>query len=594
MDIFDLLALLGGLALFLYGMDLMGKALEKKAGGKLKSILANFTSNKFKGFILGFAVTAVIQSSSATTVMVVGFVNSGLMTLGQAVGVIMGANLGTCVTSWILSLTGITGGDIFWLQLLKPESFTPVFAFVAIIMLVAFKNNSKKQDTATIFIGFAILMYGMEFMSSAVSGLKDVPEFTEILLFFSNPILGVLVGIVLTAIIQSSSASVGILQALSITGRVSYATAIPIIMGQHIGTCITALISSFGANKNAKRAAFVHLLFNVIGSVLCIGIYLIVTAVVDLSEFISSPVTPLSVAIIHTSTILLSIIVEFPLSKYLEKLAGLIVRDDKNPKDEVFALLDERLLSTPSIAIERSRIVAVKMARVAAESIKESLENFFNCSDKIAEKIRADEDKVDKYEDNLGTYLVKVSSKSMSEADSHEVSKLLHIIGDFERISDHAVNIIESAEEIKDKGLSFSEDAKAELNVMISAVIETLDLSLAAFENNDLQKAVLVEPIEQVVDSLKMQLKTSHVNRLRKNECTIEMGFVLSDILTNLERVSDHCSNIAICIIEIAHDSFDMHDYVQKLKMEHREQFDNSVEEYRRKYSLKTLKESGQ
>ncbi len=587
MDIFNLLSLLGGLAMFLYGMDLMGKALEKKAGGKLKNILATFTSNKFKGFLLGLAVTAVIQSSSATTVMVVGFVNSGLMTLGQAVGVIMGANLGTCVTSWILSLTGISGGDIFWLQLLKPDSFTPVFAFVAIIMLVTFKNNSKKQDTATIFMGFAILMYGMEFMSSAVSGLKDVPEFTEILLFFSNPILGVLVGIVLTAIIQSSSASVGILQALSITGRVSYATAIPIIMGQHIGTCITALISSFGANKNAKRAAVVHLLFNVIGTVLCIGIYLIVTAAVDLSEVIESPVTPLSVAVIHTSTILLSIIVEFPLSRYLEKLAGLIVRDDKNPKDEVFALLDERLLSTPSIAIERSRTVAVKMARVAAKSIKDSFKLIFEYDEKLAQSVREDEEKVDKYEDSLGTYLVKVSSKSMSEADSHEVSKLLHMIGDFERISDHAVNIAESAEEIHSKGLSFSPAAKNEIMAMMDAVSEIIGLSLEAFENNDLVKATRVEPLEQVVDSLKLQLKSAHVNRLRKNECTIEMGFVLSDLLTNLERVSDHCSNIAVCLIEIAHDSFDMHEYIQSLKEEHGGQFKKTFEFYLEKYSIK-------
>lgn len=587
MDIFNLLSLLGGLAMFLYGMDLMGKALEKKAGGKLKNILATFTSNKFKGFLLGLAVTAVIQSSSATTVMVVGFVNSGLMTLGQAVGVIMGANLGTCVTSWILSLTGISGGDIFWLQLLKPDSFTPVFAFVAIIMLVAFKNNSKKQDTATIFMGFAILMYGMEFMSSAVSGLKDVPEFTEILLFFSNPIMGVLVGLVLTAIIQSSSASVGILQALSITGRVSYATAIPIIMGQHIGTCITALISSFGANKNAKRAAVVHLLFNVIGTVLCIGIYLIVTAAVDLSEVIESPVTPLSVAVIHTSTILLSILVEFPLSKYLEKLAGLIVRDDKNPKDEVFALLDERLLSTPSIAIERSRTVAVKMARVSAESIKDSFKLIFEYDEKLAQSVRDAEEKVDKYEDSLGTYLVKVSSKSMSEADSHEVSKLLHMIGDFERISDHAVNMVESAEEIHSKGLSFSPAAKNEIMAMMDAVSEIIGLSLEAFENNDLVKATQVEPLEQVVDSLKLQLKSAHVNRLRKNECTIEMGFVLSDLLTNLERVSDHCSNIAVCLIEIAHDSFDMHEYIQSLKEEHGGQFKKTFEYYLEKYSIK-------
>lgn len=588
---FNILGLLGGLALFLYGMNLMGEALEKKAGGKLKNILATFTSNKFKGFLLGLAVTAVIQSSSATTVMVVGFVNSGLMTLGQAVGVIMGANLGTSVTSWLLSLIGVEG-DVFWIQLLKPDTFVPVIAFIAIILLTVFKKNSKKLDTATIFIGFAILMYGMDIMSSSVAFLKDVPEFTNLLVLFSNPFLGVLAGAVLTAIIQSSSASVGILQALSLNGQLTYASAIPIIMGQNIGTCITALISSLGANKNAKRAAAVHLCFNVLGTVIWLIIYSIVGALIEI-PFSGFAIDPLGIAIVHTAFNILTIVTLAPFTKLMEKLACIIIPEGKGKQDEVFALLDERLLSTPTIAIDRSRAVAVKMAQLSVKAMKESLDNLFTCNDKICEKIREYEDKVDKYEDSLGTYLVRVSSKNMSEDDSHEVSKLLHIIGDFERISDHAVNIIESAEEIKDKGLAFSDDAIAELKVMIGAVTETLDLSLAAFENNDLKKAVAVEPLEQVVDTLKMQLKSSHVGRLRKNECTIEMGFVLSDLLTNLERVSDHCSNVAVCLIEIAHDSFDMHDYVQKLKMEHREQFDISVEQFCEKYSIKALKESG-
>lgn len=588
---FNILGLLGGLALFLYGMNLMGEALEKKAGGKLKNILATFTSNKFKGFLLGLAVTAVIQSSSATTVMVVGFVNSGLMTLGQAVGVIMGANLGTSVTSWLLSLIGVEG-DVFWIQLLKPDTFVPVIAFIAIILLTVFKKNSKKLDTATIFIGFAILMYGMDIMSSSVAFLKDVPEFTNLLVLFSNPFLGVLAGAVLTAIIQSSSASVGILQALSLNGQLTYASAIPIIMGQNIGTCITALISSLGANKNAKRAAAVHLCFNVLGTVIWLIIYSIVGALIEI-PFSGFSIDPLGIAIVHTAFNILTIVTLAPFTKLLEKLACIIIPEGKGKQDEVFALLDERLLSTPTIAIDRSRAVAVKMAQLSVKAMKESLDNLFTCNDKICEKIREYEDKVDKYEDSLGTYLVRVSSKNMSQDDSHEVSKLLHIIGDFERISDHAVNIIESAEEIKDKGLAFSDDAIAELKVMIGAVTETLDLSLAAFENNDLKKAVAVEPLEQVVDTLKMQLKSSHVGRLRKNECTIEMGFVLSDLLTNLERVSDHCSNVAVCLIEIAHDSFDMHDYVQKLKMEHREQFDISVEQFCEKYSIKALKESG-
>lgn len=584
MNIFDIFGLLGGLALFLYGMDMMGKALERKAGSKLKTILGNFTSNQFKGFLLGLAVTAVIQSSSATTVMVVGFVNSGIMTLRQSIGIIMGANLGTSVTAWLLSLTGIEG-DVFWVQLFKPSTFTPVIAFIAIMVVMFFKNNSKKQDTATIFIGFAILMYGMEFMSNAVSGLKDVPEFTEILLLFNNPILGVLAGAVLTAIIQSSSASVGILQALSITGRVTFGAAIPIILGQHIGTCITAIISSFGANKNAKRAAVIHLSFNVIGMVICLIIFCLLTSFTNLIP-VNDAVNPFAIAVIHSSTALISIIAQFPFAKHLETIAKIIILDGKDGKDEDFSLLDERLLSTPTIAIERSRTVTVKMAQTAVKTMKKSFDLLFNYSEKGALSVREGEDKTDKYEDCLGTYLVHVSSRSMSESDSHEVSKLLHMIGDFERIGDHAVNISESAGEVADKGLSFSPEAKKELKVMINAVSEILDLSLSAFVNDDLAKAYEVEPLEQVVDALKLQLKSSHVNRLRKNECTIEMGFILSDLLTNLERVSDHCSNIAACMIEVAHNSLDMHEYIQSLTQQHNEQYNQKFEYYLDKYSL--------
>ncbi|MCM1335210.1 MAG: Na/Pi cotransporter family protein [Bacteroides sp.] len=586
MSIFDILSLLGGLALFLYGMNNMGAALEKKAGGKLKAILGSFTSNQFKGFLLGLTVTAVIQSSSATTVMVVGFVNSGIITLHQAIGVIMGANVGTSVTSWLLSLAGVEG-ESFWIRLLKPSSFIPVFAFAAILMMMLFKKDSRKKDTAAILMSFAILMYGMEMMSSAVSGLKDIPEFTEILIVFSNPILGVLAGTVITAVIQSSSASVGILQALSLTGKVTGGTAVPIIMGQNIGTCITAMISSVSANKNAKRAAVIHLSINVIGTIFWLSIYCIVTSLVDV-PFVHEAMSPLGIAIIHTTFSLLKIGIQIPFTGALEKLSCLIVRDGKK-KDEDFALLDERLLSTPSIAIEQSRTIALKMAETAVKALKRSFTLLFDYSEKGAAAVREGEDKTDKYEDSLGTFLVRLSSKSMSEADSHEVSKLLHMIGDFERIGDHAVNIVESADEIHDKKLSFSMEAGQELTVMLNAVSEILDLSLDAFRNNDLEKAYRVEPLEQTVDSLKLQLKSSHVARLRRQECTIEMGFVLSDLLTNLERVSDHCSNIAACMIEIAHDSFEMHEYILRLNDKHNKQYKERCRFYLEKYSLKNL-----
>lgn len=583
MTIFNVFSLLGGIALLLYGMNLMGEGLEKKAGGKLKTILASFTSNKFKGFLLGVVVTAVIHSSATTTVMVVGFVNSGIMNLGQAIGVIMGANLGTSVTSWILSLIGVDG-DVFWVQLLKPESFTPLVAFVAIIMLVAFKKDSRKLDTASIFFGFAFLMYGMQFITESVSGLKDVPEFTSLMSMFSNPILGVLAGALITAVMQSSGASVGILQAISMNGQLTYASAIPIIMGQNIGTCVTAMFSSLGANKNAKRAAFIHLSFNLIGTLIWLTIYCIVNAMIEI-PISNDAVTPLGIAIVHSTFNVLTIVTLAPFNRLLEKLACTVIRDGSD-KGET-ALLDDRLLPTPSIAIERSRTVAIKMAHESINSMELAFDCLFNFSEKTAMQVRELEDIVDKYEDSLGTYLVKVSNRSMTEADSHEVSKLLHMIGDFERISDHAVNIIESAEEIRDKSLSFSESAQRDLKTMIGAVSEILNLSISALEENDLKKAVQVEPLEQVVDALKLQLKSAHVSRLRKGECTIEMGFVLSDLLTNLERVSDHCSNVAVCMIEIAHDSFDMHEYIQNLKREHSEQYDGIFEYYMSKYSIK-------
>ena len=582
MSVFKVFELLGGLAFFLYGMNMMGDALERKAGSKLKSILAQLTSNTFKGFLLGLVVTAIIQSSSATTVMVVGFVNSGIMTLRQATGVIFGANLGTSVTSWLLSLTGIEG-DNFFIQLLKPSSFTQLIAFIGIILIMFIKKN-KHKDTALILIGFSILMFGMEVMSGAVEPLAESEKFKNILILFSNPVIGLIVGTVFTAIVQSSSASVGILQALTLTGTVTYATAIPIVMGQNIGTCVSAMISSIGASKNAKRAAVIHLSFNLISAVVWLTVYYVVESIVGFA-FVSQAANPLGIAVVHTVFKLLALALLMPFGKQLEKLSYIIIKKDESEIEKT-ELLDERLLTTPSVAIERCRNVTCEMAKLSVEILHDSLENLFVCDEKVGDKIRKGEDKADKYEDALGTYLVKLSSKSLTDTDSHEVTELLHIIGDFERISDHAVNIFESSEEIKEKGLSFSKQAMAELGVMIDAVNEILDLALEAFNNNDMDKAFLVEPLEQVVDNLKALLKKQHISRLRKNECTIELGFVLSDLLTNLERVSDHCSNVAVCLIEVAHDSLDMHSHLQTLKAHHNKEFENNFELYAKKYSI--------
>ena len=585
MSIFNVFTLLGGLAFFLYGMNIMGDALERKAGSKLKSILANLTSNTFKGFLLGLVVTAIIQSSSATTVMVVGFVNSGIMNLHQAVGVIMGANLGTSVTSWLLSLTGIEG-ESFWVQILKPSSFTPLLAFIGIVMVMFIKDKSK-HDTAYILIGFAVLMFGMETMSGAVEPLAESEKFQQVLLLFSNPILGLIVGTVFTAIVQSSSASVGILQALTLTGSVTYGTAIPIVMGQNIGTCVSALISSIGASKNAKRAAVIHLSFNLISAVICLTVYYLLYTIIGFS-FVNDKASPLGIAIVHTVFKIFALMLLMPFTRQLEKLSYVIIKDNEEDKDNV-SLLDERLFSTPAVAVERCDNIALDMAEISMQSLKNSMNIIFDYDDKKAEQILKDENTVDKYEDELGSYLVKLGAIGLSDSDSRDVSKLLRIIGDLERISDHSVNILESAKEIQSKNLSFSESAKKELSVMMNAISDILDITLDAFRNDDLKKAYEVEPLEQVVDNLQNLLKKRHVSRLRKKEWTIEMGFVLADILTNLERVSDHCSNIAICMIEIAHESFDTHGYIQELKLNHDKEFDENVQKLSRKYMLESV-----
>ena len=594
MGIFDVLTLVCGLALFLYGMDVMGNGLKKSAGRKLKTILGNLTSNKFKGFLLGLGVTAIIQSSSATTVMVVGFVNSGTMLLSQAVGVIMGANVGTAVTSWLTALNGIEGGAeaAAWLNWLKPDAWMPILALIGICCIMFAKKNRVK-DIGTILLGFSVLMVGMDLMSGAVSGLKGDPQFARLLTLFTNPILGVLAGTLLTAIVQSSSASVGILQALSSTGAISYGAAIPIIMGQNIGTCVTAMLSSMGANKNGKRAAFIHLYYNVIGVVIFLVLYytggwiLDATGVYDLLGTADSVAIDMwGIALVHTLFKIFSVIVLCPFSKLLEKLACATVRGNDKKGDEFTNMLDERLLDTPSVAIDRCRAVTVQMAAISVSALKKSLALYDNYDSKLADEVRAEEDKSDIYEDALGAYLIKLSEKDMDEADSHEVTKLLHMIGDFERISDHAVNLVESAEEMKDKDLKFSDSATVELAKMRGAVDEIVTIAEEAFRTGDIKIAARVEPLEQVVDYLKDEIKKNHIIRLQKSECTIEHGFVLSDMLNNLERVSDHCSNVAGCLIEMSqHEIVGLHEYLHTVKAGG-EEFHRLYGEYMAKYRI--------
>lgn len=590
----DVLGLICGLALFLFGMDLMGNALKRSAGKKLKRILGELTSNKLKGFLLGLGVTAIIQSSSATTVMVVGFVNSGTMLLSQAVGVIMGANVGTAVTAWITALNGISGGSgaLAFLNYLKPDFWMPLLAIFGVILIMASKKQRTK-DIATILLGFAVLMVGMTLMSDAVSSLKDNESFTRILTVFSNPILGVLAGTLLTVIVQSSSASIGILQALSTTGAISFSMAIPIILGQNIGTCVTAMISSLGANKNGKRAAFVHLYFNVFGVIIWLSLYYLIAWLLGVCGVFDAlgaaevaSINMWGIAIVHTVFKVLNVITFAPFTKFLEKLACLTVRGDDKVGDEYTNMLDERLLDTPTVAIERSRAVAAKMASLTAGALKDSVSLLDTYDKKTAEKVREAEERSDIYEDALASYLVKLSSRSMDEADSREVTMLLHMVSDLERIGDHAVNIVEAAEEMQDGDVRFSEAAKEQLSYLYRAVCEIVSITERAFCDGDVETALLVEPLEQVVDDLRDEIRRRHVSRLQKSECTLEHGFLLSEILTNLERVADHCSNIAGCLIEMtAHDSLDIHGYLRRVRASAPE-FKESYASFSEKYSL--------
>jgi len=587
MSIFDVLSLLCGLALFLYGMEVMGDALKKSAGASLKTILEKMTSNPVKGFMLGLAVTAVIQSSSATTVMVVGFVNSGTMTLLQAVGVIMGANVGTAVTAWITGMSGLGAGAEQALDVIrwfKPDSWMPILAVIGIALLM-FAKRGRKKDVGTILLGFAVLMTGMSMMSDAVGGLAKDEGFRSILVMFENPILGVMAGLILTAIVQSSSASVGILQSLTVTGAITYGAAIPIVMGQNIGTCVTAMLSAVSANKNGKRAAFVHLYFNVIGVVVYLTLFCVLDSIFQFA-FADQIIDMWGVAGVHTIFKILSVILIGPFYKQLEKLAVWTVKDKKDEEDTT-TLLDERLIATPAVAVARATEVTNQMSEISTDALMKSMTLLDKYDAKLAEEIRAAENKVDMLEDALGSYLLQVAASSnMDEKDSKQINKLLRIIGDYERISDHAVNIVESAEELKDKKAEFSPEAKRELGVLRSAVGEILNATKEAFTKNDIEVAVGIEPIEQVIDDLTSQIKLNHVIRLQKGTCTISLGFVLTDLLVSFERVSDHCSNVATCTIEIAEfGALDMHKYLADVR-HGSEAFEVRYKEYQQKYNL--------
>ncbi|MCI8281473.1 MAG: Na/Pi cotransporter family protein [Lachnospiraceae bacterium] len=588
MDFFGILSMIGGLSLFLYGMNVMGGGLERLSGGRLERILERLTSNPLKAVLLGAGVTAVIQSSSATTVMLVGFVNSGIMKLSQAIGIIMGANIGTTITSWILSLSGIEG-DNFFIQLLKPTSFSPILALIGIIFLMSGKEN-KKKDIGVILLGFAVLMFGMDAMSAAVKPLANVPEFTGILTKFSNPVLGVLVGALLTAIIQSSSASVGILQALSVTGAFTFGSVIPIIMGQNIGTCVTAMLSSVGATRGAKRTAFVHLYFNMIGAIVFLIFYYILTSLFDFG-FVNEKVGVAGIAFVHSIFNIFATLILLPFTKLLEKLAYITLpetqeeREAQSQKND-FPLLDSRFLSTPGFAIEQCKSLTFKMGELSREAMIRSMKLFEDYSQEEADRVEKLENLVDKYDDKLSAYLVQLNSKDLNYTESQSVSTLLHSIGDLERIADHAVNIMELAQDQKKKKLEFSDKAKEELRVYGRAVEDILGRSIRAFIENDRELAMTVEPLEEVVDQLNKDVKKRHIKRLQNGTCTIELGLLLSDIATNYERVSDHCSNLAVYMIQIEDSGFEAHEYVNNLKSETKKQFDLMMEDYKRQYVL--------
>ena len=581
MDIFSVFTLCGGLAFFLYGMSVMSSGLEKVAGGKLEQMLKKMTSNAFKSLLLGAGITIAIQSSSAMTVMLVGLVNSGIMELSQTVGVIMGSNIGTTLTAWILSLAGIES-EAIWLRMLKPESFAPIVAFIGILLIMVSKGD-RRRSAGSIMVGFAVLMYGMELMSDSVSPLADMPQFSSILTAFTNPILGVVVGAVFTGVIQSSAASVAILQALSLTGSITYGMALPIIMGQNIGTCVTALLSSIGVNRNARRVAVVHISFNLIGTV----VFLVLFFGTDLFfhfPFMDMGIDPVGIAMVYSIFNIATTLLLLPFSKQLVKIANVVIKDQAG--DQKFTFVDSRLLATPSVAIAECNNKAVEMAQIAKETIIKALSLLDNYDQNVASEVKVNEDKLDLYEDKLGTTLVQLSSKALSDPDSRKVSKQLHTIGDFERIGDHAVNLWKAAEEIHEKGIRFSPQAEEEIHTLTSALKEILDITTKAFSLDDLRIAKQVEPLEQVIDCLIADIKSNHIARLQSGHCTIEMGFVLSDILTNCERVSDHCSNIAVAQIETEQNTYQAHEYLNGVKNAGNEDFQKAFDRYRAQYRL--------
>lgn len=590
MSIFDVLSMIGGLALFLYGMTVMGDGLSKMAGGKLENILEKLTTRKIFAVLLGAGVTAVIQSSSATTVMVVGFVNSGIMKLGQAVGIIMGANVGTTITSWMLSLTGIQG-DTLWLSLMKPSSFSPILAAAGIILMMASNGESRKKDIGGILLGFAVLMFGMQTMSDSVAGLADNPSFTSLMTAFSNPILGMAAGAILTAIIQSSSASVGILQALCATGAVSYSVAFPIIMGQNIGTCVTSVLSAVGASKNAKRAAMIHLYFNMIGTIIIMVVFYGLNLFIDFA-FLDKSANAAGIAVIHSLFNIGATAILFPFSNKLVRLAEVTIRDkaaqkevsDEEETDPVS--IDERFMAKPAFAMELCRGKARDMAQVSLDAIRLSLDVLISYDEQKAREVIRLEGLADRYEDTLGAYLVKLSGKDISKADSQSMSVILHSISDFERISDHALDIVKSAQEIKTKGLSFTENAMQEVETLSRAVKDICRLTVESFCSSDEMAATHVEPLEEVIDTLSKKIKENHIRRLQKGKCTIEMGFILEDILTGLERVSDHCSNIAVEMITIYDDDYSTHEYFRNFSVEETEEFTKEYEQLIKKYPI--------
>lgn len=581
MDIFSFITLLGGLAFFLYGMTVLSSSLEKLAGSKLEKFLKKMTASKLNGLILGAGITIAIQSSSAMTVMLVGLVNSGIMELGQTIGLIMGSNIGTTLTAWILSLSGIES-DVIWMRMLKPENFSLIFAFIGAGMIMMAKSR-KRKDIGSIFVGFAILMYGMKLMSQAVSPLADMPEFSNILLAFQNPLLGVLVGAVFTGMIQSSAASVGVLMTLTSTGNITYGMGIPIIMGQNIGTCITALLSSLGANKNGKRVAVVHIAFNLIGTAICLAVLMLVNMIWSIPR-VDEAMSPFGVAVAHSIFNVATTIMLLPMAKFLEKIAYRIIKGETEPCEQIH--IDENLFATPSMAISECMNYTVNMAFVAYSAVMTAVGLVTKYTQKGSDEVMESEDQLDLYEDKLGSYLVKLSARDLTEGDSLRASELLRDIGDLERIGDHAVNILESAQEMQDKGVGFSPEGHKELGILSAAIEEVLQVTVNAFATSDSAQALKVEPLEQVVDELVFDIRKNHIQRLQAGICTIELGFILSDLLTNLERISDHCSNIAGAIVEGERNTLANLAYSKHSKLVGSEEFEADFGFFKEKYSL--------